>query len=199
MIFLLIDTFLSPPRPLTKLQRLELDGNSITSLPADIFTGFLATTRKFRLSLRNNGMTFINSRAFAHVSKLRLESLDLQGNNLVGLDFLADPCSLAFNLDAFVKVRDNQIDCDCDVYSAVVAEYVQVDGKCSKPDKYKGRWLNPMVDARFHNEAAVDCRDVSNVTEIVTCARDAGARVGGVGVTALALTTAALLSCGRLL
>lgn len=160
-------------KSLVKVQKVELDENAITSLPAEIFKDFQATTENFRLSLKHNRMSYIHSRAFAHVSKLRLESLNLQGNRLTGLDFLADPCSLAFTLEAFVGVRDNPINCDCDVYSAVVSAYVQVDGKCTEPPKYAQMWLNHGLNRDFLNEAGAECREVTNVTEVVTCARDA--------------------------
>ena len=158
-------------KSLNKLQQLELDGNAITTLPAEIFKGFSTRTKKFRLSIRNNRMNFINSRAFADMGNLRLESLNLQGNRLTRLDFLIDPCSLSFTLGAFVKVRDNPINCDCDVYSAIVTEYTHVDGKCTEPRKYSQFWLNPSIDSSFRDEAAVECTD-TNVTAVVNCERD---------------------------
>ena len=158
---------------LTRLKQLKLDDNSISNLPAEIFKDFQTQTKAFRLSITNNRMTYINSKAFLDMGNLRLESLNLQGNRLTGLDFLADPCFSAFTLDAFVKVRDNPINCDCDVYSAIVTEYVHVDGKCTAPPEYAGHWLNPSIDEKFQNEAAIECQDLTNVTGIVTCDRDA--------------------------
>ena len=105
------------------------------------------------------------------MGNLRLESLNLQGNRLTRLDFLIDPCSLSFTLGAFVKVRDNPINCDCDVYSAIVTEYTHVDGKCTEPRKYSQFWLNPSIDSSFRDEAAVECTD-TNVTAVVNCERD---------------------------
>ena len=96
----------------------------------------------------------------------------LQGNRLTRLDFLVDPCALSFTLHAFVKVRENAINCDCDVYSAIVTEYVHVDGRCSEPPKYQQYWLNPTIDSAFQEDAALECGDTVNVTGVVFCARD---------------------------
>ncbi len=163
-------------KSLSRLNLLNLDGNTIKSLQSNLFKDFTTTTKRFRLSLRNNRMTFIHQQAFSDNGRMRIENLNLEGNRLTGLDFLSEPCSLLFTLDAYVNVKDNSIHCDCDVYSAIQAEYVHVYGKCKSPQQYSGFWLDPVIDDTFQQEGNIECQDVTNYTGIVLCDRD---NVGG--------------------
>ena len=157
---------------LSRLTLLKLDGNSIRKLQGNLFQDFTTTTKRFQLSLRNNRINFIHQQAFSDNGRMRIENLNLQGNRLTGLDFLSEPCTLLFTLDAYVNVKDNSIHCDCDVYSAIQAEYVHVYGKCSSPQQYSGFWLDPVIDDTFQQEGNIECQDVTNYTGIVICDRD---------------------------
>lgn len=122
---------------LRRLRRVELDNNLITTLPHRLFRGFQTTTSSFSLSIQNNLINNIAEDTF-HKAYFSLYDLNLNTNNIRDLNFLSDPCSLAFRGDGHIDVQGNPIHCDCDVYGVIRTGYYNVHGKCMSPLKYYG-------------------------------------------------------------
>ena len=119
-----------------KLRHLHANENDLHWIRPGTFRNVLKPN--LHLYLNNNNITKIHTLAFDVI--YFPVWLYLRGNNIADLDFLIrQPCRfIGLNLD----IRDNPINCNCDLFKMEDMKIVNMSGECREPFSYRGKKLS---------------------------------------------------------
>ncbi len=129
-------------RRLRKVITIDLNRNSITTLPDFLFDNFEKEGTLLELNLNNNNLSVIAPKAFhdsGNTTSISISKLNLKNNKIKDIHFLENPCSLVLDSHTMeVHLSENPLLCDCYFYSVVNTGFYTLSGTCAQPNDYKG-------------------------------------------------------------
>ena len=148
---------------LKRLERLEVNDNSIANLDARTFENFQTRSNAFQFYIKENGLSEISSEAFDGV-KFTFKKIHLDENDISTLGFLDNVLCTAAFAKCEVRVLDCPIKCDCELYSIIKAETVRVQGKCASPDELNEKsFLTAFDESDTCKDTQPKCSSVGNI------------------------------------
>ena len=139
---------------LTRLGYVQLNRNRIESLPDDMLQDF-RTASQLSLILSDNRIHNV-SEHFLRGTNISLWRINLSGNQLTNLDFL-DLCLPQFHYDRLqvrprpsVTLKDNPLQCDCELLTLLTKRGVHFKGHCAEPPVLRGMSLRVIKQNRFN-------------------------------------------------
>ena len=143
---------------LTRLQGIRMDDNVIEQLPDEIFTSFATHSHSFVLSLGHNHISHVPTTSFVQ-SNISLSYLCLEGNQIVNLLFLSEPCNSSFGYMARIDVKHNPLACDCMTYAVAASDNYLIEGECADTGPHAGHTFGMVEGEPFLKSVEEECRD----------------------------------------
>ena len=154
-------------RNLKAVEWVNLSDNDIEVLHDDMFKGF-QTTKQLQVNLERNNINHIAKHALRGTT-IKLRKLQLSENQLHSLDFL-NQCPPVFqykwtDLPPQVHVKDNPLNCVCDLLKLANQDNVGVTGTCAQPPPYHGMTLDASRLQSYEETGEFKCP----VTDQIDC------------------------------